>query len=91
MHELFNSFKNICSYSYIHLHILVHPSFINYSKDIDLLKINTNIQIHYMYRTRTAEPFVNENQYGENWNWNEIFENIRKYDLFLDKIIENIN
>ena len=91
IHELFDAFKNICSYSYIHLHLLVHPNFVNLSNQIDPLKINTNVQIHYMRRIGPANPNDNENRLGANWNWIEIFESIRQYDLLLDKVIEQIN
>jgi hypothetical protein len=93
MHELFSIIRNICSYSYMHFHILIHPDYdnINYKTRIDALEINTYFHIHYMKRISPAPTNDSEHRLGINWNWNEIFENIKNYDIFMDEVIKIIN
>ena len=51
INELFAIVRNICSYSYMHFHILIHPDYNSqqYKTRIDALEINTYFHIHYIF------------------------------------------
>lgn len=91
MAKLFELFKRIYPFSYLHVHLLVHPDFINKKDIIDLLCINNYVHIHYMKRIGPPPLHDNEHRIGSNWNWNEVFENIKNYDILMDEVIKIIN
>jgi len=91
INELYTLIKNICNYSYVHFHFLIHPDYNNsyYNSIIDILAINIFFHIHYMKRV-SSNIDGNENRLGLNWNWNEIFDQIKYFDMEMDKKINQV-
>ena len=79
--EFFEAIQKINPFLHCNLHILVPPqhcmvyqTFFNYDvNQLELLKINPNIFIHFLSQDENREPHREQCQH---WSWHEVFEKI---------------
>ena len=80
--KFYDSLRSINPDCRAHLHLLVHPDYVNKADEINKLAVSAYIHIYYMKRLYPSPQNVNENTRGENWNWDEIYNSIQYMNSF---------